>query len=157
MVPCPENTPLPNRRISKESRAKLFSVYLCPWTLSSLMATTDMPFIVDLAWPPAVQDELADTQMLAFRPTWKEYLASVLPRHERGARSFLPTCLAEGRAGDDDKENCRVPGIPSRATCPSTARGTHCGRRMPGPEIRNRTTCPRWSWKRRRERWSLQS
>ena len=43
MVPCAENTPLPNRRISKDARAKLLSTYLKPWTLSKKMATVQVP------------------------------------------------------------------------------------------------------------------
>ena len=48
-VPCPENTPLPNRRVSKETRAKIFSIYLRPWTLAKRLATDMVPFLSDLA------------------------------------------------------------------------------------------------------------
>ena len=39
VVPCAEKTPLPNRKQSKQMRAKLFSVYLRPWTLVATEAT----------------------------------------------------------------------------------------------------------------------
>ena len=31
MVPCPQQTPLPSKRMSKSTRAKIVSVYLRPW------------------------------------------------------------------------------------------------------------------------------
>ena len=49
MVPCAENTPLPNRSISKDARAKLLSIYQRPWTMSKKMATIRAPFVLDLA------------------------------------------------------------------------------------------------------------
>ena len=74
MVPCPENTPLPSRRISKDARAKLFSIYLRPWTLSKKMATAEVPFLLDLARTPTgtAQDDATPTgtaQDLAQTPT----------------------------------------------------------------------------------------
>ena len=45
MVPCAENTPLPNRKQSKQQRAKLFSVYLRPWTLLASEATSSKPYV----------------------------------------------------------------------------------------------------------------
>ena len=48
VVPCPENTPLPNRKQSKQQRAKILSVYLRPWTLIAAEATDEKPYIADL-------------------------------------------------------------------------------------------------------------
>ena len=39
------------------------------------------------------------------RPRWKEYLQPMLPHAERGVRSCMLTCLAEGRVADGDEEN----------------------------------------------------
>ena len=39
VVPCPEDTPLPSKRHTKEHRAKLFNIYLRPWTLIASQAT----------------------------------------------------------------------------------------------------------------------
>ena len=78
------------------------------------MATPDVPFIVDLARAPASDDGLAAevSEKTSFRRNWKEYVGRVLPHHERGVRNFMLTCLAEGRAGDDDDENNKAPGPP---------------------------------------------
>ena len=118
-VPCPENTPLPNRRVSKETRAKIFSVYLRPWTLARALATEEVPFITDLAETvagtaqktgSASSAEDNETPLPSARHAWREYLGKVLPHAERGIRSFMLTCLAEGRAGDDEEDKDRKKG-----------------------------------------------
>ena len=48
VVPCPEQTPLPNRHLSKQKRSKIFSVYLRPWTLIKSEASADVPYLADL-------------------------------------------------------------------------------------------------------------
>ena len=48
VVPCAENTPLPNRKQSKHQRAKIFSVYLRAWTLVPEENSADVPYITDL-------------------------------------------------------------------------------------------------------------
>jgi len=48
VIPCPENTPLPSRKCTKEQRAKLLSVYLRPWTLVRQHASVHVPFLKDL-------------------------------------------------------------------------------------------------------------
>ena len=106
MVPCPENTPLPSRRVSKDARAKFLSIYLRPWTMSPNMATAEVPFILDLAQTPSAVGE----RDVLFRGQWKRYLGRVLPHAERGVRSFMLTCLAEGRSADDDDENDKSKG-----------------------------------------------
>ena len=47
-VPCPEMTPLPGKKDSKPFKAKLFSVYLRPWTMVQQEATVDVPYLADL-------------------------------------------------------------------------------------------------------------
>ena len=118
-VPCPENTPLPNRRISKEERAKRLCIYLMPWTLSKKMSKerlnetckNDVPYLADLIGDRLVEDTSpgdAPTDVLpssgTFRQTWKKYMAALLPHSERGVRSFLLTCVAEGRGSNEDDE-----------------------------------------------------
>ena len=39
MVPCPEHCPMPSKRMSKETRSKMYSVYFRPWTLVPKVAT----------------------------------------------------------------------------------------------------------------------
>ena len=98
MVPCAENTPLPSRKVSKETRAKIVSVYLRPWTLAKPMATTAVPFLVDFAVPVAPDDQLPEAlcERTVVRPAWKKYLTAVLPHAEKGLRGFMLTTLAEG-------------------------------------------------------------
>ena len=47
-VPCPENTPMPNGKMTSEQRSKMFSIYLRAWTLVNDDASVEVPFIVDL-------------------------------------------------------------------------------------------------------------
>ena len=68
MVPCAENTPLPNRKQSKQQRAKLFSVYLRPWTLLASEATWSKPYIADL---DIVHSDTGTCRNL--REAWKQY------------------------------------------------------------------------------------
>ena len=113
MVPCPENTPLPNRRVCKETRSKILSIYLRPWTLAKRLATEDVPFLTDLAEETAANsnDESGTNSVeRSTRRCWRSYIGRVLPHAERGIRSFMLTCLAEGRARDDDDEKDRRKG-----------------------------------------------
>ena len=113
MVPCPENTPLPNRRVCKETRSKILSIYLRPWTLARALAIDAVPFLTDLAETPpsnSTQETAEDSAERFTRPSWRSYINRVLPHAERGLRNFMLTCLAEGRAGDDDDEKDRRKG-----------------------------------------------
>ena len=101
VVPCPELTPLPSRRDSKEKRAKIFSIYLRPWTMLKEFATEEVHLLGDLGAP-------------SFRHNWKTYLSNVLPTSERQIRNFMLATLAEGRQFDDDEANegrGRMPGV----------------------------------------------
>ena len=48
LVPCPENTPLPNSKMDSEDRSKIFSLYLRAWTLFEEDSSVEVPFITDL-------------------------------------------------------------------------------------------------------------
>ena len=48
LVPCPENTPLPNSKMESEKRSKIFSLYLRAWTLVEDESSVEVPFIKDL-------------------------------------------------------------------------------------------------------------
>ena len=48
VIPCPEQCPLPSRRMSKDRRAKILSVYLRPWTLASKLACRSVPLLKKL-------------------------------------------------------------------------------------------------------------
>jgi len=47
-IPQPEKSPLPRGGMDPEERAKLFSVYLRPWTLSDVFASAHVPHLKNL-------------------------------------------------------------------------------------------------------------
>ena len=123
VVPCPEHTPLPryrNNEASKESRSRILSVYLRPWTLCEALATAEVPFLPNIAErsSPHPSNEARNIT----RPKWKRYLQGVLPHAEKGIRSFLLTTLAEGR-GHDEEEAKETKG--PEVTCSLTVPDVH--------------------------------
>ena len=52
-VPQPDSTPMPDRAKNQEERAKLYSVYLRPWTLEHEDASSAVPHITRLNVVPA--------------------------------------------------------------------------------------------------------
>ena len=48
MVPAPSNTPMPDKQRNAEAKARLYSVYLRPWTLHNDTATPEVPHITNL-------------------------------------------------------------------------------------------------------------
>ena len=71
------------------------------------MASDHVPFLLDLATSPVCSADHDDASgsLVMVRPRWKQYLQSILPHAERGVRSFILTCLEEGRVADDGEEN----------------------------------------------------
>ena len=111
VIPCPQQTPLPNKRMSKSNRAKIFSVYLRPWTLSRVFADSTVPHLADLdglrvAQPPETTElgAAAVTIDASMRRSWKQYVASALPHAARQIKSFMLACVAEGRTHEDEEE-----------------------------------------------------
>ena len=113
VVPCPENTPLPSRRNTKEHRSKLLSVYLRPWTLLRELETAEVPFLTDLRYtrdewtsrsgPRNPEDRSAEAvPTTSMRRAWKDYLTRVPPTAVRSVKNFLMTTMAEGRNVDRD-------------------------------------------------------
>ena len=49
VVPCPDRCPLPGKRMSKDTRAKILSVYFRPWTLVQRTATDTVPYLPHLS------------------------------------------------------------------------------------------------------------
>ena len=80
--------------------------------MSKKMATAQVPYLLDLAQAPsaASHDDADAAGATEFRQCWKTHLRAVLPHAERGVRNFMLTCLAEGRAADDDEEKSRAKG-----------------------------------------------
>ena len=150
-VPCPENTPLPNRRVAKETRSKMYSMYLRPWTLAKGLRTTLVPFITDLAEGSATSCEPASSaqNMPSARQGWKSYLRNVLPHAEKGIRSFMLACLADGHRFEDDEEG--------RAKGPSPSLSMRFTRQCcyaPTEEMRPRPMGRSWLHKQRSKLWT---
>ena len=83
--------------MNKYHRAKLYSVYLRPWTLSRKLATSSVPFAGDLGL--GCKGEIGTV-----RTVWKAYTQEVLPHAVRNIRNFMLNSLAEGRNDEDDDE-----------------------------------------------------
>ena len=47
-VPAPSSTPMPDKANDSEGKARLFSIYLRPWTLDQRCCSDEVPLIVDL-------------------------------------------------------------------------------------------------------------
>ena len=87
VVPSPERCPLPGKRMSKDTRSKILSVYLRPWTLVRKVATETVPYLPHLSRnrSASMQQTISDTssalpqeseqrQVSNIRRCWKEYL-----------------------------------------------------------------------------------
>ena len=111
VVPCPTNTVMPRRNMSKEQRAKLFSVYLRPWTLSEKRGSSDVPFAGDLGLPTC---DSAGT----VRTLWKEYLQKVWPHAVRTVSNFMSNSMAGSQRDLEDEGDTRGPAM----TCAMTMR-----------------------------------
>jgi len=113
MVPCAENTPLPNRKQSKQQRAKLFSVYLRPWTLIAAEATDSKPYIADLDEVKTATESHRD-----MREAWKHYFLTGVPKPwAQQILNFVRITTAEGQASfldDDEDKNSKMNAV----TCP---------------------------------------
>jgi hypothetical protein len=141
LVPCPENTPLPNSKMDSEDRSKIFSLYLRAWTLFEEDSSVEVPFITDLTltaaqWtgkdtltqPLAVYtsgsdgntEDASQPKAYTFRRAWKDYLARVPPASFRQTRNFMMAVIAEGRNFDRDDTiaNAKPRGAP--VLCPLT-------------------------------------
>ena len=115
MVPCPERCPLPGRRMSKDVRAKLLSVYFRPWTLVRRVATVIVPYLPDLrksredlprAEDDAMETTTEDSPCYNIRKSWKEDMQQVLPHAKPQLQNFMLACLAEGKThAQEDEEN----------------------------------------------------
>ena len=113
MVPCPERCPLPGRRMSKDVRAKLLSVYFRPWTLVRTVATVIVPYLPDLRKSREslssdgtdVSESTAENAARSgIRKSWKEYMQHVLPHAKPQLQNFMLACLAEGKTHAEEEE-----------------------------------------------------
>ena len=113
MVPCPERCPLPGRRMSKDVRAKLLSVYFRPWTLVRRVATVSVPYLPDLRksrqtlrsdGADVLEAIPEDAARSGIRKSWKEYMQHVLPHAKPQLQNFMLACLAEGKTHAEEEE-----------------------------------------------------
>jgi hypothetical protein len=125
VIPCPQQTPLPSKRMNKSTRAKIFSVYLRPWTLSKEIATAVVPYLGDLDQMTVLRADATAALPGAsaitdanIRRSWKQYVASPLPHAGRQLKNFQLACMAEGRRHDDEEEGAHRRG--ATLTCPLT-------------------------------------
>ena len=102
VVPCAENTPLPNRKQSKQQRAKLFNIYLRSWTLIATEANDSKPYIADLDEVKTATETHRD-----MRKAWKHFYTTGLPKPwAQQIMNFVRATSAEGQASflDDDED-----------------------------------------------------
>ena len=97
VVPCPTQTVLPTRRMSKHQRAKLYNVYLRPWTLFEKLADEDVLFAGDFGVPSA-------NSVGTVRQQWKGYMQNILPHALRTVRNFMANSWAESHRDEDDDD-----------------------------------------------------
>ena len=104
VVPFPANTVIPRRQMSKHHRAKLFSVYLRPWTLAHKLGNKDVPFAGDLGLDTS--DDCGTVRI-----QWKAYLQNVWPHAVRTVRNFMANCMAENHRDEDEENSKRGTGM----------------------------------------------
>ena len=107
---------MPGKRMSKDTRSKVLSVYLRPWTLAKRASTVDVPFLSDLNKTRAALQATTATEAasakadpdsgggISIRKAWKEYLIQVLPHARTQIKNFMLACLAEGRNHASEEE-----------------------------------------------------
>ena len=113
VVPCPEQTPLPSRKMSKELRSKLFSIYLRPWTLVPAEATAEVPYILDLNLTLTAWESFRDTEKTDvhrnMRNAWKEYFLTRVPAaFASQVQNFVRAAFAENHNKNEDDEEGRA-------------------------------------------------
>ena len=108
--PCPENTPMPNSKMTSEQRSKIYSLYLRAWTLVKKDASVQVPFIEDLTLTASQWESRAqraeglypESASFTFREAWKDFLHRVPAVSFRQIRNFMMAVIAEGRNYDRD-------------------------------------------------------
>ena len=117
-VPQPSHTPLPRKSMSCEDKARIFSVYLRPWTLLRNHATPHVPHLQDL--DVVLTDVLGHRRRLrqkqpaaqgtpprrSFALAWEDYRTHhVVSNHAAHLiKSFLLTQMAESAEVEEEEE-----------------------------------------------------
>ena len=86
--------------------------------MARTLATEAVPFLLDLAVhiaqvPVSSTGQEGALQRPLARQGWRTHIGQVFPHAERGIRSFMLTCMAEGHGGEDeaDKDLTKGPEI----------------------------------------------
>lgn len=98
--------------MSENIRAKIFSVYLQPWTLVPSMATKEVPYLkklsqeVNTGVAQKTEKEYSSDANCSphMRKSWKAYLSAVLPHAQRQISDFMLACIAEGKHFENEEE-----------------------------------------------------
>ena len=68
LIPCPQQSLMPDDLMWKTTRATIFIVYLRPWTLAKRVATGDGPYMEDLV-------ALKVLKYMVMEAFWLDYMA----------------------------------------------------------------------------------
>jgi len=90
--------------MSKHQRAKLYMVYLHPWTLAEQIGTADVPFIGSIILPSA-------NSVGTVRGVWKKYIQQVYPHAMRTIRNFMANSWAESHKDEDEDDMLHGPAM----------------------------------------------
>ena len=121
MVPAPSNTPMPDKQPDGEGKAKLFSLYMRPWTLDPSIATEEVPHIANLdrvqrstscvleaADPGAVRRRVTSKANIpSFAAAWSQYVrGNVVSQHAaRLITQFMAACCGRSSKRDNDDDD----------------------------------------------------
>ena len=112
MVPSPAQTPMPDKYVDAEQKAKLYSVYLRPWVLDHCCATLAIvPHITMLNSPDrrrlrGKQAVPLEQTRLSYAEAWRAYIRGhVVSRHaQRIIVQFMAACCGKSKKADDEEE-----------------------------------------------------
>ncbi len=124
VVPCPTATVLPTRSMSKHQRAKLYNVYLRPWTLLEKLADADVLFAGDFGLPSA--DSVGTV-----RQQWKQYIRNIWPHALRTVRNFMANSWAESHRDEEEDDIRHGPSMTYAMTLADVERVLAAERNLP--------------------------
>ena len=130
MVPQPTRTPMPEKEKDPEKKARLFSLYMRPWTLQESWATQSVPHICRLdcrqyaasrssTVEPGGPQIWPDVPMRSYELSWRDYIRGhVVSRHaQRLIVQFMAancgkSTSPDNAAADDDQDLSKMMLVP---------------------------------------------
>ena len=130
MVPQPTRTPMPEKEKDPEKKARLFSLYMRPWTLRESWATDAVPHICQLDCrqyaasrsamvEPGRSQIWPDVPMRSFELSWRDYIRGhVVSRHAQRlivqfmAASCGKSTSRDNTTADDEKDMWKMLPVP---------------------------------------------